>query len=1097
MTATKDAKSDSLEVVSTAGMKSSVVLPTFNRSREYVSGNLVVQSAEVEAEREVLVQSSDHGVFLLTDSFNREMVVVPKGVRTPANESAYMLKSMSQIDSVDAIGPSTKLKWTIHPGSDYTTSPSSIRESWHDTVRFVRDDPDTGRVGLRVPQLGALHAIASHWTVSDTPATIVMPTGTGKTETMLATLLYCGCPSVLVIVPTDALRTQIFRKFVTLGCLVDIGVVPQSTLLPRVGMVRKGLKTTADAKRLANATNVLVATVAVLSASEEEAVQELAGHCSHLFIDEAHHIAARTWRRVRDLFQGKPVLQFTATPYRKDEKQVEGKIIYNYPLGKAQHEGYFKPIDLITVDELEDSRADTAIAKRALARLDEDISEGYDHIILARARSIPRAKEILEIYRRMTNGHNPVAIHSGSSLSELKASAGAIADGKSRVLVCVDMFGEGFDLPKLKIAAMHDIHKSLPITLQFVGRFVRTADSVGDASVVVNLADPQVDTELQVLYAEDPDWNALLRRSSEDRIAREISLQHFVESFTGDLPEQLPLWNLRPGFSTIVYKTNVLSWHPHALKNGLPKNVDAWLAVSVNERIAIAVIAKQEDVRWGRYQNIKDRYWNLVVAHWAKSEGLLFVYASDYNVIKTREIANAVCGSDATLVNGPQVFRVFSGIQLPMVKNLGASRAGMISFTMYFGPEVSAGLSQVEKAEADLNNIFGWGYENGERVTQGCSARRGKLWAATGGPVKDWRAWCETVGGKVVDDTIEEAEVTKGFLRPVEITERPKRVPLSAEWGERIVRGNEDRIRVIVDDREFRLYEIDLRIDERTESGPIVICVHAADIEAKYNLQIGNDGHGHGTFAYQQVGPHRVDIQMGNGNRTPLSDWCESDPVVINYADGCFSYNSFFVEIPCEATFDAELLVTDAWRDVDIRVESEGKGRRTDSIQHHVIEELANEFDIVFNDDAAGEAADVIALRREAPDKLRLRLVHCKYASSETPRAQVSDLYELCGQAQKCVKWKHKGLSALVQHMKRREKLWQVEGYTRFVKGAFSDLRALERASRYSKLLFEVTIVQPGLAKSRITDPILRLLGSTELYLTKSAEAPLLVICSQ
>lgn len=38
-------------------------------------------------------------------------------------------------------------------------------------------------------------------------------------------------------------------------------------------------------------------------------------------------------------------------------------------------------------------------------------------------------------------------------------------------IICVDMLGEGFDFPNLKIAAIHDPHKSLANTLQFIGRF--------------------------------------------------------------------------------------------------------------------------------------------------------------------------------------------------------------------------------------------------------------------------------------------------------------------------------------------------------------------------------------------------------------------------------------------------------------------------------------------------------------------------------------------------------------------------------------------------------------------------------------------------
>lgn len=67
--------------------------------------------------------------------------------------------------------------------------------------------------------IGALHAIQAYWTVTDATATIVMPTGTGKTKVMLSILVSCRCPKLLVVAPTDALRAQLAEKFVTLGVL--------------------------------------------------------------------------------------------------------------------------------------------------------------------------------------------------------------------------------------------------------------------------------------------------------------------------------------------------------------------------------------------------------------------------------------------------------------------------------------------------------------------------------------------------------------------------------------------------------------------------------------------------------------------------------------------------------------------------------------------------------------------------------------------------------------------------------------------------------------------------------------------------------------
>jgi superfamily II DNA or RNA helicase len=73
--------------------------------------------------------------------------------------------------------------------------------------------------GLRRPQIGALHAALAHATRSTDPATIVMPTGTGKTETMLALNANQRFERLLVVVPTDALREQIAGKFETFGVL--------------------------------------------------------------------------------------------------------------------------------------------------------------------------------------------------------------------------------------------------------------------------------------------------------------------------------------------------------------------------------------------------------------------------------------------------------------------------------------------------------------------------------------------------------------------------------------------------------------------------------------------------------------------------------------------------------------------------------------------------------------------------------------------------------------------------------------------------------------------------------------------------------------
>ena len=102
-----------------------------------------------------------------------------------------------------------------------------------------------------------------------------------------------------------------------------------------------------------------------------------------------------------------------------------------------------------------------------------------------------------------------------SELDNTDIRIGRLRSGESRIVVCVNMLGEGFDLPELKVAAVHDMHRSLAILLQFTGRFTRTSDnSIGNATVVANIADPDVSGALERLYSEDADWNELLSELS-------------------------------------------------------------------------------------------------------------------------------------------------------------------------------------------------------------------------------------------------------------------------------------------------------------------------------------------------------------------------------------------------------------------------------------------------------------------------------------------------------------------------------------------------------------------------------------------------------
>ncbi|MGX7198044.1 DEAD/DEAH box helicase [Enterococcus olivae] len=167
-------------------------------------------------------------------------------------------------------------------------------------------------------------------------------------------------------------------------------------------------------------------------------------------------------------------------------------------------------------------------------------------MLLARTNSRDRADEVFtQIYSKYQE-LNPVVIHSGHNKRDNKKSLKKVKDGESKVVVCVDMFGEGIDIPSLKIAAIHDKYKSLPITLQFIGRFARTSSgNLGNAKLVTNTAIDDLKEGIDDLYHQDSDWNQLLSIKSSTSIEKEIELGEFINNFKKGHAEEYDLSQLK------------------------------------------------------------------------------------------------------------------------------------------------------------------------------------------------------------------------------------------------------------------------------------------------------------------------------------------------------------------------------------------------------------------------------------------------------------------------------------------------------------------------------------------------------------------------
>lgn len=979
---------------------------------------------------------------------------------------------------------------------------AAVVASWKEAFYLRQSRPaEDGRpavLGLRRPQIGALHAALAHATRSTEPATIVMPTGTGKTETMLALNTLQQFDKLLVVVPNDALREQIARKFETFGVLKQQACLESSAAFPAVLRLSHIPRTPADVDQIFDSANVVVTTMQIADRADAPVQERMAARASALFIDEAHHIGAPTWAGFRGLFVDRtppiPIIQFTATPFREDGRRIDGEFIYTYPLKKAQAEGYFKPIRFEAVFGLDQADADLAIAEKIGEVLQADLDAGLNHLAIARCSRIGRAKELHRLYCDLFPEFRPAIIHSQQPSRERRINLDALRRFESRIIVCVDILGEGFDLPELKIAGLHDPHKSVAVTIQFVGRFTRQDPALGDATVIANTGVDDVDRSLAKLYAEDADWNALVEALSTARIDRQVRRAQMFQGFVGDLSD-IPLQTLEPKMNAVVYRTTCDAWEPLRAEDLYAPGVYLGMKINAHRRVAIFVTRSEERAGWTTAQLATNVIWDLHMMHWDQAKGLLYISSSTKG--PHDRLAKTVCGDSARRVEGEEVFRSLHGFKRLILRNLGLThhQGRGVRYSMYMGVDVADGLDTAKSQSRIKNNVFATGYLDGGPTTRGCSAK-GKFWSIA--PVRDladWVDWCEDIGRSVIDPSIATDGVFRSAMRPRQISERPALRPVAIHWPESLLMQIEDRVEISFGEQTVLFTECDIELLDHERTGPIRFAVYSDTHIAEFEILFGDGG-----ARYPQRAGPRASIRIGTKMKT-LSESFADDSPQIDFGDGSLLIYSHLYELPEGETFEpypADRIEVWDWSKTDIRAESQGPQKRADSVQRRVIDTLLTNgevHDLIFDDDGAGEIADVVSLR--VTDSLvQVTLNHCKYSSATTPGARVKDLYEVCGQAQKSARWRDRP-NRMFTHMLKREKLRLDKGQSsRIEHGTAAFLKKLKASWDDYRYEFDVRIVQPGLSRSAVTEEALHLLASVETYLLDTRAMRLRVIAS-
>lgn len=1003
--------------------------------------------------------------------------------------------------------------WLKHPKINEGLAPDAIAQSWRGKFTFIEEDKDSGLFGLRQPQAGAIHAWLSSRNTRKDRATIVMPTGTGKTETMLGIMVAAQCKKVLVAVPHDALREQIGNKFLTLGKLHGLGIVTSDCKYPYVTIINNGMDDIHDWQTIIERTNVIVTTMSILGQTNNDVRKLLSRTISNVFVDEAHHSEAPTWSQFLDNFDRTHITQYTATPFRNDGRKLKGEFIYTFSLRSAQQQGYYQKINFNPVYVIDKEDADKEIAKKAVDILRHDIELGKDHILMARCKDTVRAEEVFACYEEYVD-LQPVMIHSKTPnksriLDEIK-------NKQHKIIICVNMLGEGFDLPQLKVAAIHDEKQSLPITLQFIGRFTRTADdSIGEASFVTNMAYPPLADDIRDLYLKDADWNFIIPGLNDKSTQEQKDFADLLNQFPDLDQSKIPFQSINPALSTIIYRLNSFDWQTNKWEEVFTeKDFDyRYQSVNADNDMMIIILGSIEKVDWTNYEGIQNRAWNIVLLHKFDAGNYKHLYInSSFGKPTFDRLVEALFGSKQYKIEGDVVFRSFHGINRLLVQIFGGRKviSGDVSYKSYVGRDVENGLNELSQTKLTQNNIFASGIYKGEHITHGCS-KSGKIWSYRRGNLLSFKKWSHRIGSLIEDPTISTHEIFKHTLRLHPVDTASHAVPISADWDDDIYKNAtiEQVLQIQGCDESVYIFDASIDLIQRDYDlnnlpSDILFQISYKEFCSQYRIAYQSVDNGETkdySYAVTKLSGPDITLRRGSINMGNILDYFNSDKCspVFFFADGSMLYANNLAQLRNDliVPYKVDELKDYDWAGagVDIKVESMDWPHKQNSIQYFMWQQINGDFDLVFDDDGPGEIADLIGVNSDA-DTIYVHLFHLKFAKEARISASIDNFYAVCGQAEKSLKWKENSREIFKRMIKRATRT--AKGEHRILKGNIELLKQFDQESFViKKVNYHLHIVQPGLSKTNTSDDILHLLGVVQNYAYEVCNAGLTVHCNK
>ena len=364
-----------------------------------------------------------------------------------------------------------------------------------------------GNPHLREPQKLAYEAVVKHFAQQETPAIVQLPVGCGKTGVAAILPFALSRKRTLIIAPNTTIREGLYAdlSISNASCFWKKASVLDSFVAGPFTALVDGPKANMD--DCVNS-HIVVANIQQLASTADRWLSQFPSDFFDLIIiDEGHHVAAESWQKVVRAFPQARFVSLTATPFRADNKDLLGEVVYRYPFARAMLNGYIKHVvsasahpaeitftvrgedETYTLEQILDLKEEAwfrrgvalsdecnrHIAEKAVEKLQHlRAATGFPHQIAASAMSIDHADQVRAIFQEM--GLQAEMIHSNLTEDRKAAVFAKLRNNQIDVVVQVAMLGEGFDHPPLSVAAIFRPYRSLSPYIQFVGRVMRTVD---------------------------------------------------------------------------------------------------------------------------------------------------------------------------------------------------------------------------------------------------------------------------------------------------------------------------------------------------------------------------------------------------------------------------------------------------------------------------------------------------------------------------------------------------------------------------------------------------------------------------------------------